>query len=242
MSIGIKKLMVACVAFALVLSSLAACSQPNQQAGGSSSPASGVQSSSAPSSEVSSTPANSVDAVSSAVSSAASSAASSQAASSQQGEEQKALLQNMKKLAATGKVVNIEFAAKTNLIDEVQGKWGKEDKSEYISAAKGTYATYSKHNAVFGFNKGLQLFEVRTFDSAIKKISLSQAKAVLGKPDYQTKTSKDQIIGYVINKDFKILLVFPLGKAGEDPKMDHYSVLYPAGTVNSMADDPGREW
>ncbi|MHB8076606.1 alpha/beta fold hydrolase [Desulfosporosinus fructosivorans] len=24
--------------------------------------------------------------------------------------------------------------------------------------------------------------------------------------------------------------------------MDHYNVLYPQGTVNSMADDPGRQW
>lgn len=42
---------------------------------------------------------------------------------------------------------------------------------------------------------------------------------------------------------FKIEFVFPLSAANNsNPMMNHYLVLYPAGTVNSMAGDPGRQW
>lgn len=51
----------------------------------------------------------------------------------------------------------------------------------------------------------------------------------------------ERIIGYKVNDDFKLLFVFSDSKS-EVSVLDHYSVLYPRGTVNSMADDPGREW
>ena len=230
-----RKFMIVCLAFVMILS-LSACNKPDQTP---SSPSSSSQAPSSPaSSEESSSSTTSVEAASSQVSSSE----TSQSASSANEEQQKAMLQNMKKAAQEGKVLNIDFAVKTNLVDEVQEKWGKEDKSEYIAAAKGTYVTYAKHNAVFGFNKGSQLFEVRSTDSALKNITLSQTKAVFGKPDYDNKGSNEEIIGYVITKEFKILMVFPTAKSGEDPKLDHYSVFYPDGTVNSMADDPGRQW
>lgn len=159
---------------------------------------------------------------------------------SSQVDEQTALLQDIQKAAKEGKVIDIPFSVNTNVIEDVQEKWGKEDKSEYIASAKGIYNTYSKHNAVFAFNKGEQLFEVRTLDGKWKELTLSKVKAVLGKPDYDVTSGKDHIIGYVASKDYKILMVFP--KDGDDPKLDHYSVLYPQGTINSMAGDPGRQW
>ncbi len=233
MKLQSNKILIPCMVFALTFGSLAGCSKPN----GTPTP-SAVSSQQA--SAVSSAPAETSSA---AVDSAPSSAVTSQAPSSQQNEAQKTLLLNMQKAAQQGKVINIDFAAKANTIEDVEDKWGKEDKTEYIAAAKGSYSTYSKHNAVFGFNKGSQLFEVRSFDSQLKDVALSTVKEVLGKPAYDVKSDTEEIIGYVINKEFKILLVFPNPKtSGEDPKLDHYSVLYPQGTVNSMADDPGREW
>lgn len=223
--------MITWLAFALAFAALAGCSKPSPTPA----PSAPVSSASSAVSSDASSNANSVDAASSGVSSPAS-------ASSQQDDSQKVLLQAMKKAAQDGKILQGEFAVKSGLIDDVQAKWGKADKSEYIPAAKGVYDTYSKHSTVFGYNKGSQLFEVRSTDASLKAISLSQAKAVLGKPDYDSKSGNEEIIGYVITKEFKILLVFPQPKAGEDPKLDHYSVFYPAGTVNTMADDPGREW
>ncbi|HEX2925554.1 MAG TPA: M56 family metallopeptidase [Ruminiclostridium sp.] len=159
--------------------------------------------------------------------------------------DQKALLLRIMTIAKQGKVINCEFSANDGVvIEDVQKKWGEADKpGEWIAAAKGTYWTYSKHNMVFGTNKGDGIFEIRSFDSTLKKITISDAKAVFGKPAYDVKTKGQEIIGYVAGNQHKILLVFPLPtKNNSNPALDHYSVLYPRGTVNMMADDPGREW
>jgi len=112
-----------------------------------------------------------------------------------------------------------------------------------VAAAKGRYATYSSHNVVFGINKGDQIFEVRSSDSRLKGITLAEAKTVLGTPAYNAESNGQEIIGYTTNSEFKVEMVFPQ-PTSEDPNpvIDHYNVLYPSGTVNSMADDPGRQW
>lgn len=217
----LKKILTSLTALALLSASFAGCNHP-QSSGSqipSSSPASAA-SSSLPVSSASST--------------------SSEASSQQPVDEQTALLQSMLKAAKQGKVIDTPFSVNTNVIEDVQQKWGKEDKSEYIASAKGIYNTYSKHNAIFAFNKGDQLFEIRTLDGKWKELTLSKVKEVLGKPDHDVKSGKEEILGYIASKDYKILMVFP--KDGDDPKLDHYSVLYPQGTVNSMAGDPGRQW
>jgi len=229
MILSLKKIMISSMALVLVLASLAGCSKSN-----------------AASSSVSSSPekvAESSSLASSSSSSTSSIADPSSAASQPQDDTQQNLLVSMKNAAEQGKVIQCEFPVKTKTIEDVEAKWGKEDKSEYIASAKGTYAVYNKQNITFGFNKGSQLFEVRSYDSQLKSISLSKVKDVLGKPDHDVKSGTEEIIGYVINSDYKILMVFPNPTtSGEDPKLDHYSVFYPRGTVNMMADDAGRQW
>ncbi|TGE31010.1 YjgB family protein [Desulfosporosinus sp. Sb-LF] len=155
----------------------------------------------------------------------------------------KKLLSNIMQLAQQGKVINCEFPANTTVIDDVKKKWGNPDRSDYVATANGTYDTYSKHNVAFGYNKGAQIFEVRSFESELKKLSLSQVKEVFGSPAYTTRANGEDIIGYTAGQEFKLLLVFPQATSTTaDPTLDHYSVLYPRGTVNSMADDPGRQW
>ena len=153
------------------------------------------------------------------------------------------LLLNMMALGKQGKVMNSDFPAKTTTIEDVEKVWGKADKTDWIAAAKGRYATYSSHNVVFGINKGDQLFEVRSFDSRIKSVTLTEAKEVLGNPAYDVKTNGQEIIGYTAGSEFKIEMIFPQPtKDNPHPVMDHYNVLYPQGTVNNMADYPGRQW
>ncbi|MDA8222003.1 YjgB family protein [Desulfosporosinus sp.] len=153
------------------------------------------------------------------------------------------LLLNMKQLAEQGKVINSTFPVKATVIEEVKSRWGEPDKTDWVAAAKGTYATYSKHAVVFGFNKGSRIFEVRSFDKQLKQLSLSKTKEVYGTPAYDVKVNGEEIIGYTAGPEFKIEFVFPrLTASNSDPVMDHYLVLHPAGTVNSMADDPGRQW
>ncbi len=158
-------------------------------------------------------------------------------------DSQKTLLTNITQLAKQGKVINSEFPAKTTVIETVEKKLGKPDKTDWVPKSKGNYATFSKYNLVFGFNKGSQIFEVRSFDDSLGKISLSMVKTTFGTPTYDVKSNGQEIIGYVASQEYKLLLVFPIpSNVNTDPLMDHYSVLYPKGTVNSMADDPGREW
>lgn len=224
MTLKMKKALTACASAACVLAVIAGCSNPNSSSSSQSSSSAPASSASAPSS-------------------AASAASSAPVSSSQPADAQAALLQQIKATAQKGKVINCDFAVQSNVIEDVEDKWGKEDKSEYIAAAKGTYATYAKKGFVFGFNKGSQLFEVRTFDSQIQALTLSKVKEVLGEPDHDVTSGDERIIGYVVSKDYKILMVFPKAKAdGEDARLDHYSVFYPRGTVNMMADDPGRQW
>ena len=145
--------------------------------------------------------------------------------------------------AKKGLVIGCEFPVKTTVIEDVTDKWGKAAKTEYVAAAKGTYSEFTKQNVVLGFNKGDQIFEARTFDSKLSAVTLSKAKAVYGSPAYTNTSNGETVIGYVVSKELKILLVFTLpADKNSDPILDHYSVLYPSGTINSMADDPGREW
>lgn len=150
---------------------------------------------------------------------------------------------NITVLGQQGKVINSDFAAKTSTLGDVEKLWGKADSTEYVATAKGRYATYTSHNVVFGLNKGDQIFEVRSYDSRLKGISLNQVKGVLGTPAYDAKSNGQEIIGYKAGSEFKIEMVFPQPTSSNpNPVMDHYNVLYPRGTVNSMADDPGRQW
>lgn len=161
----------------------------------------------------------------------------------QSSDSKKAMLLNMMKLAKQGKVTNCDFAVKEATIDNIIKVWGPANNTVYVASAKGNYATYSYHNVVFGFNKGEQVFEVRSFDAALKDLSLAKIKEVFGSPSYDSKTKSEEIIGYKAGTEFKIEMVFKLPtNSNSIPVMDHYNVLYPAGTVNSMAGDSGRQW
>ena len=156
---------------------------------------------------------------------------------------QSALLTAIMKLAKEGKVINCEIAVDSMVIDDIETKWGASDKTDYVAAAKGSYATYSKQNVVFGFNKGSRIFEVRSMDKSLGKISLSMAKKAFGIPPYDVKSKGQEIIGYIATKDYKVLLVFPQATSiNKDPLMDHYSVIKPSMTANNMAGYPAREW
>ncbi|MDF2632835.1 MAG: hypothetical protein K0Q85_1431 [Caproiciproducens sp.] len=174
--------------------------------------------------------------------SAVSSAAPSAVSSAAPEDSAKTLLTQIMESAKKGRIIDCEFPVKTSVIDDVTKKWGEADKTEYIASAKGNYATFSKHKAAFGFNKGAQIFEARTFDSKLGAITLSKAKEVFGKPAYTNTSKTEDIIGYTAGKEFKILLVFPKADGKTDAVLNHYSVFYPDGTVNTMADDPGRQW
>lgn len=164
-------------------------------------------------------------------------------ASQQSPDPAESLISDIMVLAKQGRIINSDLSAKANTIGDVQKLWGSADKTDYVAAAGGSYYTYTNHNVVFGVNKGDQIFEVRSFDSSLKSISLTEAKKVLGAPAHDVKSNGQEIIGYTASSEFKVEMVFPEPTSSNpDPVMDHYNVLYPAGTVNSMQDNPGRQW
>ncbi|EKN67027.1 hypothetical protein BABA_13372 [Neobacillus bataviensis LMG 21833] len=177
------------------------------------------------------------------ITSKASASNNNTSASSSNGDTQRELLSSIMKLAKQGKIINSEFPVKTTVIEDIEKKLGNPDKVDWVPNAKGNYAVFSKYNVVFGFNKGSQIFEARSFDKKLNELSLSMVKKVFGTPAYDVESNGEEIIGYVANSEYKILLVFPKpSNSNPDPVMDHYSVLYPKGTFNNMSNDPGRQW
>lgn len=155
---------------------------------------------------------------------------------------QKALLHDIRTAAQTGHIINCDYALKSDIV-AIEDAWGAPDTSEYVQAAKGTYALYEARDVAFGFNKGAQVFEVRSFDDRLGQLRFSAVTAEFGDPPYHVTTASEEIIGYYAGTEYKLLLVFPRIEGGNtNPALTHYSVFYPDGTVNMMADDPGREW
>ncbi|WP_066307244.1 M56 family metallopeptidase [Bacillus sp. FJAT-29814] len=177
------------------------------------------------------------------ITSKASASNNNTAVSSSNEDTQRKLLSSIMQLAKQGKIINSEFPVKTTVIEDVEKKLGNPDKVDWVPNAKGNYAVFSKDNVVFGFNKGSRIFEARSFDKKLNELSLSMVKKVFGTPAYDVKSKDEEIIGYVANSEYNILLVFPkTSNSNPEPVMDHYSVLYPRGTVNNMSNDPGRQW
>ncbi|MDK2805873.1 MAG: hypothetical protein PWQ94_1037 [Thermoanaerobacterium sp.] len=144
-------------------------------------------------------------------------------------------------LAKEGKVINCDFVTGKTTIDDIEKVYGTPDKQEYISSAKGTYTTFTDKGLVFGFNKGMQVFETRSFDGRLKAISKSDIEKVLGEAPYKATisgTPSQTVLGYTMNSDYKLEFVI----SNTTNLVDHVNVLYPRATVNSMADDPGRQW
>ncbi len=151
-----------------------------------------------------------------------------------------ALLKSIDRLGRKGWVLNASFAARSDTIDVVIDELGEADSSDYVASAKGTYYTYGKEKLVFGVNKGEQIFEIRSFDARLSKIKLTDVTKYFGEPDHLTRSKTELFISYRVTKDLNVKFVFP--RKGKNPAISHYCVFYPAGTVNMMADDPGRKW
>jgi beta-lactamase regulating signal transducer with metallopeptidase domain len=169
----------------------------------------------------------------------------------QNSNSQNALLQNIKNLASQGKIINCDFAVYGTPIESVESKFGKADREDFVAQAKGTYYTYLKQNVVFGVGKANYIFEARSFDRRLGQISFSMVKKFFGNPAYNVTVNGEKIIGYTAwaidttRQKYKVEIefVFPKPANGNnDPMLKHYSVLFPRGTANDMANEPGRQW
>lgn len=143
------------------------------------------------------------------------------------------LLLNIATKAKDGSIIKSDFHLKSTTIDEIRKSWGKEDKREYVDAAKGTYCTYSKKNVVVAYNKGQQLFEIRSYDPNLKVLTIDDIKNYFGSPKADVKTSnKEEIISYTVGSN-TLKFVFPLGT--QNLYLDHYSIYNASLANNNMA-------
>jgi len=152
----------------------------------------------------------------------------------------RALLQSIDLLGQMGWVLNAPYKVESDTIEAVTGELGEADSSDYVASAKGTYYTYGAEKLVIGVNKGEQIFEIRSFDDRLSEITLSDVTDYFGDPEHLTRSDAELFVSYKLTDDFNIKFVFP--RQSTNPAVSHYCVIYPAGTVNMMADDPGREW
>ncbi|MFF2480571.1 YjgB family protein [Paenibacillus sp. NPDC058071] len=132
-------------------------------------------------------------------------------------------------LAKKGKVPGCEYAAHTALFDDIEQAWGKADTNE--SAGKGIYAEYRSHGVAFGYNKGMLVFDVRSFDKSLHTIGAADIKKALGKADSETVSGDDRIYMYRVNDQYELKFAVPK-KTG---KVDHISVYSPQDAKNLMA-------
>jgi len=151
-----------------------------------------------------------------------------------------ALLNSIDLLARQGWILNCGYRLEENTVDDVTDDIGMPDKTAYVESAKGTYATFDQALFAVGFNKGDQLFELQSFDARLGGIKLSDVKAFYGEPDHKTTGSGEQHLSYRLTDKLNIKFIF--SSSGKNPALKHYNVLWPEGTANLMAGDPGRTW
>lgn len=132
-------------------------------------------------------------------------------------------------LAKEGKVPNVPFAAHTGDIEEIEKAWGKADKTE--QAGNGMYATFTNKNVSFGFNKGSQVFDVRSYHAELKSITLQDIEKALGKPASVKINGEDKIYVYKVNNQFELKFIIPKSIG----KVNHISVFSPEDSINKMA-------
>jgi hypothetical protein len=154
--------------------------------------------------------------------------------------DSKALLTAIDLMARQGWILNSSYRVESDTDEDVTKDLGEPDSSDYVAAAKGRYATYDQAHIVVGYNKGEQIFELRSFDERLGAIKLNDVKAFYGKPDHTASGNGEQYLSYKLDEELNIKFVF--SSSGKNPKLKHYNVLWPQGTVNMMADDPGRTW
>jgi beta-N-acetylhexosaminidase len=104
---------------------------------------------------------------------------------------------------------------------------------DYVDAAKGTYCTYSKKYVVVAYNKGQQLFEIRSYDPSLKNLTIQDIINYFGSPNIDIKTSnKEEIISYAVGTS-TLKFVFPTGT--QTLCLDHYSIYDGSLAKNNMA-------
>ena len=143
------------------------------------------------------------------------------------------LAEGMRYLATEGKVLGSEYPVGQTMFDDVEKEWGTPYATNMYQRIM--YASYPERGIVFGYNKGMQIVEIRSYDLRLRELTRSEIKKVFGEPK-ELRSVGDQIIDvYLPTNKFEIKIVYsrPTAKT-PDPHVDHMNVLAPKGFVNVM--------
>jgi hypothetical protein len=99
--------------------------------------------------------------------------------------------------------------------------------SDNEAAGKGIYATYT----IFGFNKGSLIFDVRSSESSLQKLTLKQIEGALGKPDNAKVNGEDKIYTYQANAQYQLKFII----SSSTGMVGHISVFSEQDSFNNMA-------
>ncbi|SFE58973.1 protein of unknown function [Paenibacillus catalpae] len=143
--------------------------------------------------------------------------------------KQKKKVQALYKLAKRGKMEGVKYPVHTTVIDKVEKDWGKPDKT--VWSGKGNYWTYKSRKVIFGFNKGSQIFEVRSSDPELQKLTRKSIEQALGKPDSPSYDDNNLYYSYSVSETFQIK--FAISKKKD--MVNYVSVYAPKDAVNNMA-------
>ncbi|SDN71348.1 protein of unknown function [Paenibacillus sp. yr247] len=78
----------------------------------------------------------------------------------------------------------------------------------------------------------MQIFDVRSSDPTLQKLTLKEIEHTLGKPADTKLNGNDTIYIYMANEAFQLKFIIPKSTG----KVDHISVFSPKDSVNSMAE------
>lgn len=144
------------------------------------------------------------------------------------------LLTTIRKQAEKGAVINSPYTVETTVFDTVEKAWGAPDSSVYANGL--TYATYKNRGVVIGYNKGMQIAEIRSLDPKIQKLTLAEIERQWGKPNRVSEFAGQQIYTYDVTDKYQVKFAFERPSTGNGLTLVQYSVYYPQGNRNLMAD------
>ncbi|MET3287818.1 UNVERIFIED_CONTAM: hypothetical protein ABID98_000388 [Brevibacillus sp. OAP136] len=145
------------------------------------------------------------------------------------------LLKQLFELSRQGQVEKGGISVENSVIDTYEKQWGKPDATRFEDGL--SYYTYNKKGLDIGFNKGMQVVEIRYHTPAITKLTMKQTKQALGLPHSIHTTINDQtVFVYKPNDKYLFEVVFPAAtKQQPDPAIQYVVVRYPQGAINLMA-------
>ncbi|MEH7355512.1 DUF4309 domain-containing protein [Neobacillus drentensis] len=123
--------------------------------------------------------------------------------------------------AGKGMVKDCPFNALDSTMEQVKSEWGEPDTVD--TAGFGFYAAYNKKNIVLGYNKGGEIFDVRSYANDLKDISDQMVVKTLGQPAEVKDNNNENIYVYEVKQDIQLKIII----LKSSKTIDHISVFHP---------------